>query len=164
MDERFKAQQQQIADLRKEMNEKFKVVDNRFDRIEGKLDCLLEQFGSPFKQFARNVVVKLLAAQGIQNVNLSSIKIPNPYKNILNTNELEIDGFSKDPAVIVEITSILHDKDKVDKFLKKKQILEKIYNKHFKGFFIATSSTLTPDELSNVMVELRKNDCDFINL
>ncbi|MHA1342000.1 MAG: hypothetical protein ACTSRZ_19015 [Promethearchaeota archaeon] len=82
----------------------------------------------------------------------------------MNTNELEIDGFSKDPAVIVEITSILQDRDKVDKFLKKKQILEKIYNKHFKGFFIATSSTLTPNELSNVMVELRKNDCDLINL
>jgi hypothetical protein len=50
---------------------------------------------------------------------------------------VEIDGLSDDPPVIAEITTILHDREKVENFLKKKAFVESETGKVYRGFFVA---------------------------
>jgi hypothetical protein len=81
-----------------------------------------------------------------------------------NSDEVEIDGFSLDPPVIVEITSILKDNSKIEIFLKKKSFVESLYAKEFRGFFVAASTQLSSDEIAAITIELRKENSELINL
>ncbi|MHA1439008.1 MAG: hypothetical protein ACTSPD_15660 [Promethearchaeota archaeon] len=78
--------------------------------------------------------------------------------------EIELDGFSLIPPVIVEITSILMNKDKVDYFLKKKKYVEQLYGKEFRGFFVAANTKLNTEELGEITITLRKQKSELINL
>ncbi|MHA1405740.1 MAG: hypothetical protein ACTSSI_18410 [Candidatus Helarchaeota archaeon] len=164
MDKRFEAMQEEMNKRFEAMDKRFEAMDRRFTGLDKKLDKLLAAFGKPFEQFGRNIVLNILKAEGMEDVKIEPLKLRNPKREILDINELEIDGFSESPPIIVEITSILSDIKKIDKFLKKKSIMEKIHAKTFRGFFVAASTELTPDEKARVIAMLTKEKTTLINL
>ncbi len=173
MDERFKAIQEtmdkRFEAMQKTMDKRFEDTDKKNDARHNELMFALnnfkQAFGKPFEQFARNVIVRLLASEGHMGVDLKAKKIKDPSGFISKGGtEIEIDGFSLDPPIIVEITSILRTKEKVDQFIKKKQFVEKEYDLQFRGFFVAASSEFNSEELGEIIVELRKHGCELINL
>ncbi len=81
-----------------------------------------------------------------------------------NTPEFEIDGLSEDPLIIVEITSILRDRSKIEIFIKKKQFIEALHETQYRGFFVASGSELSQDEKAEIILILHQNNCELINL
>lgn len=169
MDNRFKTVQQTMDNRFETMQQ---TMDNRFGRVDrdlGDIKSILKNlqhtFGKPFEQFGRNVVVKVLQSEGMKEVTLKAKKFRDPEEFVSEgTTEVEIDGFSVDPPIIVEITSILRDKEKIETFLKKKEFLERKYNCSFRGFFVAATSEFSAEEMGDITVKLRKNKCELINL
>ncbi|TFG19449.1 MAG: hypothetical protein EU533_06800 [Promethearchaeota archaeon] len=182
MDKRFEAMQEQMdkrfeaMDKRFEaMDKRFEAMDRRFEAMNQKMDTqftslkttleeIRQTIGKPFEQFARNVIIRLLKSEGYLNVKLKRKKFIDSEKIVSDTTDVEIDGFSQDPAVIVEITSILHDEEKVDRFLKKKRFVEEKFDMKFKGFFVAASTDLESEKMADITIKLRDNGSELINL
>ena len=154
-----------IKELIQQMDKRFEVMDKRFTKFEITLNEIKQAIGRPFEQFARNVVMRILNAEGFQNINITSIKLPDiTHQMGPGSTEVEIDGLNQNPPIIVEITSILHDQAEIDWFIKKKQFIESYYDKKFRGFFVAASTELTSDQMANITVFLRENNSELINL
>ncbi|MHA1584435.1 MAG: hypothetical protein ACTSWL_04215 [Promethearchaeota archaeon] len=171
-DKRFDAMDKRFEAMQKQMDKHFDAVDNRFDiqnkkfdQINGKLDNLLQVFGEPFEQFARNVIERILEGEGTSGVHLDGNTLTDPkFKVSKSTTVVEIDGFSRDPPVIVEITTILKEKEKILKFLRKKSFIEEINGCKFRGFFVAASSKMTREDIGEMSVLLHSQNCELINL
>ena len=189
-DKRFEAMEEDLKKVIEHSDKRFEAVDKRFEVIDKRFEAIDKRFdaqdkkidgnhdevmfiltniqqtlGKPFEQFARNVIVRLLKGEGIKDIKLEATKLKDPNEFMKKGNfEIEIDGLSLDPPVIVEITSILRNEKKIMIFLKKKQFVEKEYTRDFRGFFVAASSELNSEELGNITVKLRKSRCEFINL
>ncbi len=165
MDKRFEAMDKRFEALQQQMDKRFEAMDKRFDRLEGALTEIRLVLGRPFEQFARNVVTRILQAEGFQRIDLRSIKLEDPKRTVSSaTTEVEIDGLSLDPPVIIEITSILKEHSKIDNFLRKKAFVESLYHKKFRGFLVAASTQLSAEEIATITIELRKNNAELINL
>jgi hypothetical protein len=164
MEKRFDAMEKRF-DAMQNQNDNY-ARDNRdhFNRIEGMLENVLREFGKPFEQFGRNVIARLLAAEGWPDVKFSTEKYSNPERIEFPHEEVEIDGVSKDPPVLVEVTSILQDQEKIDKFLQKKRFLEQITGVSFRGFIVAATTSLEAQTLGNIIVELKIQNVELINL
>ncbi len=166
IDKRFEESQKRFEESQKEMRRGFEESDKKSDRMLDILNNLQTQLGKPFEQFARNVIIRILEGEGLTKVLLKPIKIKDKNRFVFpdGTNEIEIDGFSEEPAIIIEITSILRNMDKVNTFLRKKEFIEKKFKKKFRGFFIAAGSELTQREIADITVLLRKHQSELINL
>ena len=173
IDQRFEESQRRYEELQKEMRQGFEETQKRFEKSDKKSDKMLDilnnlqtQLGKPFEQFARNVIIRILEGEGISNVLLKSIKLKDKNRFVFpgGTDEIEIDGLSEEPPIIIEITSILHNMEKVNIFLRKKEFVEKKFKKKFRGFFIAAGSELTQQEIADITVLLRKHQSELINL
>ncbi|MBD3195447.1 MAG: hypothetical protein GF317_10355 [Candidatus Lokiarchaeota archaeon] len=179
MDERFEAMDKRFEAMQKSMDERFEAIDKRFERVDRRFDHLefqnkemksileniQQSLERPFEQFGRNVIIKLLKSEGYEKISLEPQKLKDPEFFVSdNTTEVEIDGLSLDPPIIVEITSILRTKNKIDIFLRKKKFLEKSYEIEFRGFFLAASSEFSSEEMADIAVKLRENNCELINL
>jgi len=158
MDERFNAMQQQ-------MDERFNGVQSQLKGISESLNDLKRSFGAPFEQFARNVVSRILEGEGYPGVRLDKATLPDENGDVFPaTKEVEIDGLSDEPPVILEITSILRDAKKVDDFLKKKAFIEKTRGLEYRGFMVASGSELGREELADITILLKKNKAELLNL
>jgi hypothetical protein len=172
MDKRFEASEKRFEARQKEIDKRFEIIDKRFDAqdqkfdtVITKLDHLLTAFGAPFEQFARNVIERILSGEGIKNVKLKNNTFKDPKGEVFpDTFEIEVDGYSEEPPIIVEITTILQNKEKVALFLQKKAFIEKKQMKTFRGFFVAATSKLSQEEIGDVIVLLRSKNCELINL
>ncbi len=172
MNERFEAMDKRFESLTKQMNERFEAADKRFEAIEthfheikSTLKSLQKTLGKPFEQFGRNVVIKLLQSEGIENVRLEKKILQDPEKFVSpGITEVEIDGFSINPPILVEITSILKTKEKIETFLRKKTFVEKLYDVKFKGYFLAASTEFSAEEMGALIIKLKENNCELINL
>jgi len=180
IDKRFEESQRRFEELQKEMRQgfeetqkSFKEHDKRFEESDKKTDRMLDilnnlqtQLGKPFEQFARNVIIRILEGEGLSKVLLKPIKLKDKNRFVFpdGTDEIEIDGLSEEPPIIIEITSILRNMDKVNTFLRKKEFIEKKFKKKFRGFFIAAGSELTQQEIADITVLLRKHQSELINL
>jgi hypothetical protein len=165
MDKRFDAMDKRFDSMQMQMDKRFDNQDQKIDSINNKLDHLLAAFGTPFEQFARNVIERILLGEGIKNVKLKNITIKDPKGSVFpETFEIELDGYSEEPPIIVEITTILENRTKIEKFLQKKTFLEESQKKSFRGFFVAATSKLSQKEIGDLIVLLRSNNCELINL
>ena len=168
-DKRFEEIQKRFDDHDK----RFDDHDKRFDESNKKSDKMLDilnnlqtQLGKPFEQFARNVIIRILEGEGLSKVLLKPIKLKDKNRFVFpdGTDEIEIDGLSEEPPIIIEITSILRMINKVNTFLRKKEFIEKRYEKKFRGFFIAAGSELSQQKIADITVLLRKHQSELINL
>ena len=158
MNKRFEEVNKHFESMQKQM-------DKRFNTLEHILINIQSNFGRPFEQFCRNIVMKILDAEGFKNVSITPITIPDPDGIVFEkTKQVEIDGFSLDPPIIIEITSILKDKDKVNNFIKKKKFVESLYKKEFRGFLIVSSTELDYNQMGDIKILCHKYDIDLINL
>ncbi|GAB4313934.1 MAG: hypothetical protein Kow0069_15280 [Promethearchaeota archaeon] len=175
MDRRFEAMERRFEALQAEMDRRFEAMERRFEALQaevregfgvlsGKLDSLLLAFGRPFEQFGRNVVARILEAEGFRGVKFARKVYPNPNRVEFPHAEVEVDGVSEDPPVVVEVTSILRNEKKVDKFLAKKRFLERVTERKFRGFLVAASTDMDQEEKARVVVRLRQANCELINL
>ncbi|MHA1698103.1 MAG: hypothetical protein ACTSWN_04610, partial [Promethearchaeota archaeon] len=140
-------------------------MDKNHAEVMTVLSEIRSQFGRPFEQFARNVVIRILEGEGITGVRLKGLVLPDPDGLVFpESKQVEIDGYSESPPVIVEVTTILKSKEKIDKFIRKKEFVEKTFGKKYRGFFVASGSELTAEELANISVLLRKHGSELINL
>ncbi|MBD3213024.1 MAG: hypothetical protein GF311_10490 [Candidatus Lokiarchaeota archaeon] len=93
--------------MQKAMDKRFDAMDKRFDEGTTILGHIQQHLGKPFEQFGRNVLSKLLKTEGYEKVSLEAQKIKDPDSYVAEgSTEIEIDGFSIEPPVVVEITSI----------------------------------------------------------
>jgi len=173
VDKRFEAMQQQMDKrfdaMQQQMDKRFDAMqqqmDKRFTKVETILNEIRQTIGRPFEQFGRNIVTRILNAEGFKNITITPIKLPD-LKHAMGpgSTEVEIDGLNQNPPVIVEITSILREHSEIDWFIKKKQFIESHYNRKFRGFFIAASTECSSDQIVNIAVLLRENNSELINL
>jgi hypothetical protein len=175
-DQRFEALHQELVDSNAKSDQRFEAlhqeivdsnvkIDQRFDSIEHTLNQIQSEIGKPFEQFARNVVIRILEGEGFRGVRLKSVYIPDPEFIVSeNNSEFEVDGLSEDPPIIVEITSILKDQFKIEKFLKKKRFLEDLHQVQYRGFFVASGSELSQEDKADIVILLQQNNCELINL
>jgi gas vesicle protein len=159
-----------------ERDKKIEIMDKKIDGLDEKIEFnyrdlksvlvnIQTTIGKPFEQFGRNVIVRLLESEGYTDVQLEDKKFEDANEFLKKgSTEIEIDGFCLDPPVIVEITSILRDKEKIDLFLRKKEFVERKYDLDFRGFFVAANSELSSEDLGEISVELRKHGSELINL
>ncbi|MHA1734035.1 MAG: hypothetical protein ACTSU5_19005 [Promethearchaeota archaeon] len=175
VDERFEAQTREMNERFEKVDERFERVDERFDSLErevrdgfrsvnGKLDSLLQAFGKPFEVFGQNVVLRVLEAEGVTGVKLERKVYKNADKTVFKHGEVELDGVSEDPPVVVEVTTVLRDEDKVEKFLAKKQFLEELLGKQFRGFLVAATTELDRERLADLVVKMKRENAELINL
>jgi hypothetical protein len=165
MDQRFEKMDKRFETMLQTMDQRFEKVDQRFDRISIILQNIQQSLGKPFEQFGRNVIIKILKSEGYEKLTLESKKMKDPESFVSeDTTEVEIDGFSIEPPIIVEITSVLRTEKKIDTFLKKKEYVEKEYGIEFRGFFVAATSEFSPDKMADITVKLREANCELINL
>ena len=171
-DKRFEEINKRFEEQTKEFNKRFEdiykrfdKVDERFNKIEGILYDIRKAIGKPFEQFARNVIIRILEAENIKNVKLKPTKLFDENRKFFPENpEVEIDGFSLEPPIIVEITTILRDIKKVENFIQKKKFVEYLYNKNFRGFFVAAGTELSSNEIADIEILLHKYNSELINL
>ncbi len=157
-DKRFEA-------IDKRFEEMLSSTNKRFDKIDNVLKSIQNSLGKPFEQFGRNIVSKILEKEGFNEVKIESKELSDPKRFVSESRStVEIDGFSMDPPIIVEITSILKEREKVERFLKKKTFVEKEFSKIFRGFFVAASTELTSEEIGELTILLRGENCELINL
>jgi hypothetical protein len=64
----------------------------------------------------------------------------------------------------VEITSVLQEMEKIEKYIAKKKVVEKIYRKPFRGFFVCGSSNFNQEKKADVISLLRAHGSELINL
>ncbi len=180
IDHRFEESQKRFEEIQKRFEESDKKSDKRFEEIQKRfeesdkksdkmldiLNNLQTQLGKPFEQFARNVIIRILEGEGLSKVLLKPIKLKDKNRFVFpdGTDEIEIDGLSEEPPIIIEITSILRMINKVNTFLRKKEFIEKRFEKKFRGFFIAAGSELSQQEIADITVLLRKHQSELINL
>ena len=105
-----------------------------------------------------------LDAEGTSNIKFCQITFQNPNLVEYHHSEVEIDGISEDPPVIIEVTSILKTEKKIDDFIKKIRFLNAVTDKKFRGFFVAATSEFPQETLGEIIVRLKKNNCELINL
>ena len=138
IDKRFEESQKRFEKLDKKSDKRFEEIQKRFEESDKKSDKMLDilnnlqtQLGKPFEQFARNVIIRILEGERISKVSLKPIKLKDKNKFVFpdGTDEIEIDGFSEEPPIIIEITSILRNMDKENTFLRKKEFVEKKFKK-----------------------------------
>ena len=169
MDKRFEAVDKRFEAMQQQMDKRFDAMqqqmDKRFTKVETILNEIRQTIGRPFEQFGRNIVTRILNAEGFKNITITPIKLPD-LKHAMGpgSTEVEIDGLNQNPPVIVEITSILREHSEIDWFIKKKQFIESHYNRKFRGFFIAASTECSSDQIVNIAVLLRENNSELINL
>ena len=165
MDKRFEAMDKRFEAMQQQINKRFDSMQHQMDRMNSTLEDIKASFGVPFEQFARNVVSRILEGEGFSGVELKETRLKDPKGEVFpETKEVEIDGLSDEPPVIVEITTILRDRDKVDKFLAKKSFVEKQKGKAFRGFFVASGTVLSQHERANIVVLLKQNGAELLNL
>jgi hypothetical protein len=183
MDKRFEAMQQQMDKRFDAVDKRFETIDRRFDGVDKRLDTVQQQMdsqhgqvmsalssiqrsiGAPFEQFARNVVSRILEGEGMAGVVLKKARVADPNGEVFpSTKEIEIDGISEKPAVIIEITAIMKDRQKVEKFLMKKAFIEKRDKKTYRGFFVASGSELPREEIADIAVLLKRHGAELLNL
>jgi hypothetical protein len=169
MDKRFDAMDRRFETAQSETNKRFESAQSetnkRFDHVMNALNSIQAQIGKPFEQFARNVVIRILEGEGFSNVKLKAIEFPDPeYFVHKESNRIELDGYSENPPILVEITSVLRDKYKVEKFLRKKEFFDRQQQKTFRGFFIAAGCELDQETKAELIVALKNNNCELINL
>jgi hypothetical protein len=161
------------------MDKRFEAIDKRFDVVDHHLDSLdrgqkhalvilsdiKKSIGVPFEQFARNVVSRIMEGEGIPGVVLKKAWLKDTSGVVSPGNiNVEIDGLSDDPPVIAEITTVLHDREKVEKFLKKKAFVEHQKGKVYRGFFVASGSELPQSDIADLAVLLKRNGSELLNL
>ncbi|TFF89532.1 MAG: hypothetical protein EU549_00235 [Promethearchaeota archaeon] len=111
------------------------------------------------------MVERILEGKGIFGVHLKKRHFRDKAQIVFSSNEdIEIDGLSDDPPIIIEITAILRDIDKINVFLKKKKFVENNFDLKFRGFFVASGTERTRDQLAEVNILLRKNQSELLNL
>ncbi len=169
MDKRFEAMDRKwdkrFEAMDRKWDKRFEAMDQKMDKIDTKLDNLLLNFGKPFEQFCRNVVTRILAGENIEGVRLKPRTFDDPNHLVFEeTTDIEIDGFSLEPPILVEITTLLQDKTKIDKFLKKKAFLEEKFDTPFRGFVVASVSKFTQEEKADLLVLLKKHNSELVNL
>ncbi|MHA1282343.1 MAG: hypothetical protein ACTSQP_07510 [Promethearchaeota archaeon] len=170
--EQFDALNKRLEDLDRrfeqsqiEINKRFNSQDEKLDKTLNILKNLQKTLGKPFEQFGRNMLARILEGEGYKKVHIVPKKfIDKDYIVHSDSTEVEVDGYSDDPPVIMEITSILSDTEKVDTFLKKKKFIEKLTGKKFRGFFIAAGTELPRDILADIILKLKQENCEFLNL
>jgi hypothetical protein len=169
MDKRFEAVDKRFEVMQQQMDKRFEAAqqgtDAQHEKVISILTDIKDAIGVPFEQFARNVVSRILAGEGTPGVELKKARLKDPKGVVFpSTREVEIDGLSDDPPVIVEITTILRDREKVEKFLAKKSFVEKQRGKVYRGFFVASGSQLSLNELANIVVLLKQHRAELLNL
>ena len=177
VDRRFEAVDKRFEALIKEMHDGFAsarvahderaaLEDKRFGQLMSALDSLKTAFGVPFEQFARNVVARVLAGEGHPGVVLQPVKLPDPAGAVFPaTKDVQIDGLSDDPPVIMEATAMLQDPKRIDKFLEKKAFVERQHpGRQYRGFFVAATSALSQDAMADAIVRLKARGCELLNL
>jgi uncharacterized protein YfeS len=111
------------------------------------------------------VVTRILEGEGYPSVTLAKKHFNDPdYKVYPDSEDVDIDGYAEDPAVLMESTAIIRDKKKVDIFLRKKQLVEEITGQQFRGFFVASGSELPSADVADLVALLRQYQCELINL
>ncbi len=178
-EKRFEALQLQINQHFEQTNQRFDQTDQRFDQTDQRFDQtnaqvasvlqvvtdIRSQIGASFEQFARNTVERILEGEGQTGVVLKSQHLADPGHVVsAETEDVEVDGLSPNPPVIIEITAILRDVEKVDRFIRKKRLAEIQYGVPFRGFFVASGSELPRAELGKLMTILRQHHCELLNL
>jgi hypothetical protein len=162
MDKRFEEHQ---AENNRRFDHLETTMQSGFSQLTSILNSIQAQIGKPFEQFARNVIVRILKGEGIDKIKIEpKTFIDTQHLVFKESNEIEIDGFSENPPVIMEITSILKDTAKVEKFLNKKQFIEKYYNRGFRGFFVAAGTEIDEETKLDIIYRLRTQQCELINL
>jgi len=165
MDKRFEAMDKRFEAMDKRFEAAQQHTDAKFEKVMVILTDIKESIGVPFEQFARNVVSRILAGEGTPGIDIKKVKLKDPKGIVFpQTKEVEIDGLSEDPPIIVEITTILRDREKVEKFIAKKAFVEKQNGKVYRGFFVASGSQLSQNELANIVVLLKQHGAELINL
>jgi len=169
MDKRFETMDKRFEQMQATMDKRFEAMDRKMDRnytdLKSILNNIQNALGKPFEQFGRNVIVKLLQSEGYEKIKLKSKMLKDPDRFVSpGISQVEIDGFSLEPPVIAEITSILRAEEKVNLFLKKKEFVETKYDRKFRGFFVAATSELSAEEMGDLTIKLRDHNCELINL
>ncbi len=165
MDKRFEAVDKRFEAVDKRFEAARQRTDAQHDKVMSILTDIKDAIGIPFEQFARNVVSRILAGEGTTGVELKKTRLKDPKGLVFpSTREVEIDGLSDDPPVIVEITTILRDREKVEKFLAKKAFIEKQRGRSYRGFFVASGSQLSQNELADIVVLLKQHGAELLYL
>jgi len=172
MDKRFEASEKRFEAMQQQMNQRFDQTNQHFDQTNAQVASVLQvvtdirsQLGASFEQFARNTVIRILEGEGYPGVVLRKQHLADPNHVVSpDTEDVEVDGLSSNPPVIIEITAILRDADKVNRFLRKKQLVEAQWSVPFRGFFVASGSELPRAELGNLIANLRQHHCELLNL
>ncbi len=99
MDERFAAQHQEIVGLNGKMDNLETKTVQGFNALTHTLQQIQSEIGKPFKQFTRNVVVRILEGEGMTGVQLKKNEhVPDPDFIVSGDSpEFEVDGLSEDP-------------------------------------------------------------------
>lgn len=165
IDRRLEAARKERERLDRRLEEASKEREQGFSTILHTLERIQAQIGKPFEHFARNVVSRVLAGEGTPDVQLPAVKMQDPDHVVFPAStEIEIDGYSEDPPVIMEVTSILHEQDKVKNFLKKKRLVEEKTGKQFRGFFVAAGTDLPRETIGDLTVMLREHGSELLNM
>ncbi|HMF29854.1 MAG TPA: hypothetical protein VKK79_00455 [Candidatus Lokiarchaeia archaeon] len=161
-----------MTQQRAEFKEEMEKMNLRFDETHQDIQNVLRvvqniqrQLGPPFEQFARTVVERILEGEGAPGLHLVAKHFPDLDMVVSpDSEDVQVDGYSDNPPVIIEATAVLREREKVGKFLRKKKLVEQITGQQFRGFFIASDTEFSQDEMGDIAVELHEQGCELLAL
>jgi hypothetical protein len=129
--EQFNKLLEEIKLSREESNQRFEKMDQRLDEIQAGL-------GINFEGYNKNVLRTFLEAQGIPATNMIwRARMADPDRVIhASSTEVEIDLFLQEPLILVEVTSIERSLEKVEKFLNIITWLEKKFGQKTQAYYL----------------------------
>ncbi len=129
VDQRFEQIDQEFKTLRQEMNERFERNERTLQRVENMLRDLHSYMGSNFEGLVWTFVNRELISRGFESFTLLRNARFVDKQGIVHIDStiVELDIFSARPLVAVEVTGILQDLNKVDKFIRKVQFIRQLY-------------------------------------
>ena len=144
----FKRIWEEAARQREAMEKGFKTIHRRVDKLE---DSIKSVAGESLEEYSRLWFKGMIEGRGLKVDNIVRRKHIRDEEKVLGTTDVELDIFQEEPLIAGEITTVLNDLTKITKFVKKLEVLERIYRKKPKGVFICYR---IKDEIEDTAIRL----------
>ncbi len=141
MDKRFDASDKRFDAMQTETRERFEAmqrqIDRRFERVYDRFDKIDLGYGVVAEGIGYDVIKREFRHIGI-DLDLQIRQHFQDKEKIVHpdTDDVEIDIFHMNPNIVGEATLKITDLEKVRTFIKKIELLEKLYNQEFTRYLI----------------------------
>ncbi|MFX1259439.1 MAG: hypothetical protein ACFFAN_16415 [Promethearchaeota archaeon] len=140
MDKRFEAMDKRFEAMQKQMDERFEAmqrqIDKRFERVYERFDNIDLGYGNVVEGLQYSTVKREFKQRGLKlDLQIRQHFSDENHLVYPDTTDVEVDIFHMNPNLVGEASLKITSLDKIRTFIKKIELLEKMYKTTFQRYF-----------------------------